>query len=114
MTLKSKNILNMWINNELRECILTFFDNNVCSALFDGNEEISIWLEDGYWHVEYFFDSMSMYSAKIIAYAQELRIEHALTLIQMTYEMANYREVKFEYDQGTEIRRYLRRDPARP
>lgn len=112
MTVKSKNILNAWINNELRECVLTFFDNNVCSAVFDGNEEISIWLEDGYWHVEYFFDSMSVYSAKIIAYARELRVEHVLTLIQMTYEMANYGEVKFEYAQGTEIRRCFHCGPA--
>lgn len=98
MIARSKNILNAWVNNELRECVLTLFDNNVCSAVFDGNEEITIWLKGGYWHVEFFFDSMSVYSAKIIAYAQELKIEHVLTLIQMTYEMANYGEVNFEYD----------------
>lgn len=97
MTVKSKNILNVWINDELRECTLKFFDNNACSAVFDGNEEISIWLEGGYWHVEFFFDSVLEYSAKIIAYAQELRVEHVLTLIQMTYEMSNYGEVSFDY-----------------
>lgn len=97
MTVKSENILTAWINNELRECVLTLFDNNVCSAVFDGSEEITIWLEGNYWNIEYFFESVSAYSAKIIAYAQELRIEHVLTLIQMTYEMANYGEVSFEY-----------------
>lgn len=98
MAIKSKHILNAWINNEQRECILTFFDNNVCSAVFDGHEEITIWLEENYWNIEYFFESVAAYSAKIIAYAQELRTEHALTLIKMTYEMANYGEVRFEYD----------------
>lgn len=98
MAIRSKRILNAWINNELRECTLTFFDNNVYSAVFDAHEEIAIWLEDDYWNVEYFFESVAAYSAKIIAYARELRTEHVLTLIQMTYEMANYGEVSFEYD----------------
>lgn len=98
MAIKSKRILNAWINNELRECTLTFFDNNAYSAVFDAHEEIAIWLEDDYWNVEYFFESVAAYSAKIIAYARELKTEHILTLIQMTYEMANYGEVKFEYD----------------
>lgn len=98
MAIRSERVLNAWINNELRECVLTFFDGNVCSAVFDGHEEITIWLEGGYWNVEYSFESVMAYSAKIIAYAQELKTEHILTLIQMTYEMANYGEVKFEYD----------------
>lgn len=98
MAIKSKRILNTWINNEQRECVLTFFDDNVCTAVFDGHEEITIWLEDGYWNVEYFFESVVAYSAKIIAYARELKTEHVLTLIKMTYEMANYGEVSFEYD----------------
>lgn len=98
MAIRSKRILNAWINNELRECVLTFFDNNTYSAVFDAHEEIAIWLEDGHWNVEYFFESVAAYSAKIIAYARELKTEHVLSLIQMTYEMANYGEVKFEYD----------------
>jgi hypothetical protein len=97
LAIKSKRILNAWINNELRECTLTFFDNNAYSAVFDAHEEIAIWLEDGYWNVEYFFESVAAYRAKIIAYARELKTEHILKLIQMTYEMANYGEVKFEY-----------------
>lgn len=97
MAIKSKRILNAWINNELRECALTFFDNNVCSAVFDGHEEITIWLEENYWNIEYLFESVAAYSAKIIAYARELRTEHILTLIKMTYEMSNYGEVSFEY-----------------
>lgn len=97
MAIKSKRVLNAWINNELRECVLTFFDDNTCSIVFDRHEEIIIWLEENYWHVDYFFESVAAYSAKIIAYAQELRTEHVLALIQMTYEIANYGEVKFEY-----------------
>lgn len=98
MAIKSKRILNPWINGEQRECVLTFSDNNTCSVIFDGYENISIWLKDGYWHVEYYFMSVRAYSATIIAYAEELSMEHVLTLIRMTYEMANYGEVKFEYD----------------
>jgi hypothetical protein len=98
LAIKSKRILNAWINNELRECTLTFFDNNAYSAVFDAHEEIAIWLEDDHWNIEYFFESVAAYSAKIIAYARELKTEHILALIQMTYEMANYGEVKFEYD----------------
>lgn len=98
MATKSKRILNAWINNELRECTLRHFDTNFCTATFDNDEEIAIWLKDGYWNIEFFIESAMMYSAKIIAYAQELRTEHTLTLIKMTYEMANYGEVKFEYD----------------
>lgn len=98
MAIKSKRILNAWINSEQRECALTLFDDNTCSVTFDGYEEISIWLEDNYWHVEYFFMSVRAYTATIIAYAEELPMEHILTLIKMTYEMANYGEVRFEYD----------------
>ena len=98
MAIKSKRILKAWINNELRECVLTLSDTNTCSVVFDGYEEITIWLEDNYWHVEYFSMSVRAYSATIIAYAEELSMEHVLTLIKMTYEMANYGEVKFDYD----------------
>lgn len=98
MAIKSERILNPWINSEQRECVVTLFDNNTCSVTFDGYEEIAIWLEDNYWHVDYFFMSVRAYSATIIAYAEELPMEHVLALIKMTYEMANYGEVKFEYD----------------
>lgn len=98
MAVKSKTSLNVWINNELRECALRHIDANFCTATFDNDEEIVIWLKDGYWNIEFFIESAMMYSAKIIAYAQELKTEHILTLIKMTYEMANYGEVSFEYD----------------
>lgn len=94
----SKHIFSAWINGEQRSCTLTLFDNNSCFVFFDGYEDIAIWLKDGYWHVEYYFMSVRAYTATIIAYAEELSIEHVLTLIKMTYEMANYGEVKFEYD----------------
>lgn len=97
MAIKSKRILNAWINNEQRECVFTLFDDNSCSAVFDGYDEITIRLEDNYWHIDYFFMSVRAYSATIIAYAEELAMEHVLTLIKMTYEMANYGEVNFEY-----------------
>lgn len=77
--------------------MLRYFDVNFCTATFDNGEEIAIWLEGDYWNVECFFGSVAAYSAKIIAYAQELITEHVLTLIKMTYEMANYGEVNFEY-----------------
>lgn len=98
MAIKSERILNAWINSEQRECSLTVFDNNTCSVVFDGYEEITICLEGNYWHIEYFFMNVRAYSATIIAYAKELPMEHVLTLIKMTYEMANYGEVSFEYD----------------
>lgn len=97
MAIKSKRILNPWINNEQRECTLTLFDDNSCSVVFDGYDEITIRLEDNYWHIDYFFMSVRAYSATIIAYAEELTMEHVLTLIKMTYEIANYGEVNFEY-----------------
>lgn len=98
MAIKSKHILNPWINGEQRECVLTLSDDGTCSVTFDGYEEITIWLEGNYWHVEYFFTSVRAYSATIIAYVEELSMEHILILIKMAYEMANYGEVKFEYD----------------
>lgn len=97
MAIRSERILNAWINNELRECTLTHFDANFCIATFDNDEEIAIRLKDGSWNIEFFIESMMVYSAKIIAYVQELKTEHVLALIKMTYEMANYGEVNFEY-----------------
>lgn len=97
MTVKSKTRLNAWINNELRECTLRYFNTNFCTATFDNDEEIAIWFKDGYWNIEFFIESTMVYSAKIIAYAQELKTEHVLKLIQTTYEMANYGEVNFDY-----------------
>lgn len=96
--IKSRTTFSAWINNELRECTLRYFDTNFCTATFDNDEEIAIWLKDGYWNIEFFIESAMMYSAKIIAYAQELMTERVLALIKMTYEMANYGEVRFEYD----------------
>lgn len=98
MAIRSERTFKAWINSEQRECVLTLFDDNTCSVTFGGYEEIAIWLKDNYWHIDYFFMSVRAYSATIIAYADELAMEHILTLIQMTYEMANYGEVKFEYD----------------
>lgn len=97
MAIKSKRVLSAWINNESRECTLRYFNTNFCTVTFDNDEEIVIWLKDGYWNIEFFIESTMVYSAKIIAYAQELRTVHVLTLIKMAYEMANYGEVNFEY-----------------
>lgn len=104
MAIKNEKTLNVWISSELRDCALTFFDDNTYSAAFGVYEEITIRLEENYWNIDYFFGGMLAYSAKIIAYNKELTTEHVLTLIKMTYEMSNYGEVNFEYAQDTDAR----------
>lgn len=94
---RSEHTCGVWIDGEYYDLRVITYPQNVISVFIENNECMNIYLEGNYWNIEYFYDSVRAFEAKIIAYAQELKSEHIYTLIKMTYEMGNYGEVSFEY-----------------